>query len=46
MGQCGIITLLCIVSIEVCSEICNRKGDGNGANEVRKWVSYYKVVGH
>ena len=44
-GKSGIITLLCIVSVEACSEICNRKGDDDGADEVRMWISYYKMAG-
>lgn len=44
-GKSGIITLLCIVSVEVCSEICNRKGDDDGANGAQKWISYYKMAG-
>ena len=44
-GKSGIITLLCIVSVEVCSEICNRKGDDDSANGAQKWISYYKMAG-
>lgn len=44
-GKSGIITLLCIVSVEVCSEICNRKGDDNGASEAQNWIPYYKMAG-